>query len=146
MDSQISSVLADLTPRFHHVGVAVRSIEKSLDFYTRVLGFEVLGSPVKVVPQHVRVCFVLAQPGVRIELVEGLDESSPVEQILSRVGGGTYHICYEVNDLGEAIARLRREKCRLIQSFEMPEMELRHFAFLLSPERRLFELCQSAGG
>ncbi len=123
----------------------MRSIEKSLDFYTGILGMTPLGPSVEVPPQHVRVRFLQAEPGVRIELVEGLDESSPVEQILSRLGGGTYHICYEVDDLDEALARLRRERCRLIQSFEMPEIQPRYFAFMLSPDRRLFELCQCEG-
>jgi len=136
-----SRPLPDL--RFHHVGVAVRSIEKSLDFYLRVLGLKQLGPPVDVPPQHVRVCFLEAAPGVQIELVEGLDEHSPVEQVLSRIGGGTYHICYEVRDLEAAVQRLKKEKCRLIQRFEMPELGLRYFAFMLSPDRRLFELCQS---
>jgi len=141
----IPPVLEDLNPSFHHVGVAVRSIEASLDFFIRILGCEQLGEPVDVPPQQVRVCFLRIKPGVKIELVEGLGENSPVAQLLQRIGAGTYHICYEVDNLDEALTRLRAERCRVIQSFEMPKLSLRRFAFLLSPERRLFELCQSEG-
>jgi len=145
MTSAEAPLLEDLDLRFHHVGVAVRSIEDSLGFFLDVLGCRLDGGPVEVPPQHVRVCFLHLEPGVRIELVEGLDQYSPVEKLLDRLGAGTYHICYEVRDLAEAVRRLKTRKCRLIQSFEMPDLRLRHFAFLLSPERRLFELCQSEG-
>ena len=129
--------------RFHHVGVAVRSIEKALEYYVGLFGFEQVAPPVNVPPENVRVCFVRAEPGVMIELVEGVGEESPVETILERTGAGTYHICYQVDDIDAAIRILRRNKCLPFRRFEMRTHGLRRFAFLLTPDRQLFELCEA---
>jgi len=129
--------------RFHHVGVAVKSIDAALDYYLGAFGFRKVSEPVDVTPEHVRVCFIEVDPGVRIELVEGVGESSPVASLLERTGAGTYHICYQVDDLDVAIRHLRANRCLPFKRFEMPEHG--RFAFLLTPDRQLFELCEVAG-
>lgn len=126
--------------RFHHVGVAVKSIERALAYYTDVFGFKRLTSPIEVAAENVRVCFIQAPPGVLIELVEGISEDSPVKSLAEKVGGGTYHMCYEVDDLDQTINILRRHKCFPFRRFEMSEHG--RFAFLLTPDRQLFELCE----
>lgn len=128
---------------FHHIGVAVPSLDTALDTYTRVFGFRQVAEPVEVPAERVRVCFVEAGPGVRIELVEGLDEGSPVDGILSRGGAGPYHLCYQVDDLDAAIHRLRERGCYRVKTFEQASHGLRRFAFLLTPDRQLFELCEA---
>ncbi|MEN8164814.1 MAG: VOC family protein [Acidobacteriota bacterium] len=135
--------LQTLGMRFHHVGVAVRSIENALDYYVGLFGFEQITPPVNVPSEHVRVCFVRADPGVLIELVEGVGEQSPVKGILERTGAGTYHICYEVDDLDAAVDILRKNQCRPFKRFEFRAHGLRRFAFLLNPDRQLFELCEA---
>ncbi|MCK5378438.1 MAG: VOC family protein [Acidobacteria bacterium] len=137
--------LQTLGMRFHHVGVAVPSIEKALDYYVGLFGFQQISPPIDVPPEHVRVCFVRADPGVMIELVEGVGEQNPVEAILERTGAGTYHICYQVDDIDAAIRILRRNKCLPFKRFEMRTNGLRRFAFLLTPDRQLFELCEAEG-
>lgn len=127
---------------FHHIGVAVRSIETTLDYYTDLFGFRPLAEPLEVPAENVRVCFVEAEPGVRIELVEGLHENSPVSGVLDRSGAGPYHLCYQVEDLDGAIRRLRSHRCRLLDRFEHPVHGLRRFAFLAAPDGQLFELCE----
>jgi len=129
--------------KFHHVGVAVHSIEKALEYYVGLFGFEQVAPPIDVPPEHVRVCFVRADPGVMIELVEGVGEENPVEAILERTGAGTYHICYQVDDIDAAILILRKNKFLPFKRFEMRCHGLRRFAFLLTPDRQLFELCEA---
>jgi methylmalonyl-CoA/ethylmalonyl-CoA epimerase len=128
---------------FHHVGVAVKSIEDALRYYTGVFGFRQASEPVDVPPERVRVCMIEADPGVRIELVEGLGEDSPVKAILDRIGGGTYHICYSVDDLDAALRQLRARGFHPFKRFELPGQDHRRFAFVLTPDRQLFELCES---
>ncbi len=133
-------VAVDLT--VHHIGVAVKDLDKALAYHTGLFGFRKLAEPVEVPSEQVRVCFVEADPGIRIELVEGIGEGSQVRQIAERFPGGPYHICYTVSDLDEAISTLRRQRCRPFRRFDMPGMG--RFAFLLSPDRQLFELCEPA--
>jgi len=136
---------ADSVPlTFHHIGIAVRSIEETLDYYTGLFGFRPVAEPLEVPAENVRVCFVEAEPGIRIELVEGLEEgTSPVAGVLERNGPTPYHLCYQVEDLDGAVRRLRSRRCRLLQRFEHPAHGLRRFAFLAAPDGQLFELCEA---
>ncbi len=129
---------------FHHVGVAVKSIAAALEYYTGLFGLKQFSEPIEVPGEHVRVCFLEAAPGVLIELVEGIGEKSPVADIVARTGAGTYHICYSVADLDAAISRLRAGGCVRLKRFERPGTVPRRFAFLLTPDRQLFELCEAA--
>jgi AdoMet-dependent heme synthase len=128
--------------KLHHVGVAVKSIDRALETYVGAFGFRRATESLDVPSEHVRVCFVEAPTGLLIELVEGVDEHSPVDDILSRPGAGPYHLCYSVDDLDGAIRTLRQRHCFLLRRFERPAGGYRRFAFLLTPDRQLFELCE----
>lgn len=121
----------------------MRSIEEALRTYRGVFGFEQVSDPIEVPHEHVRVCFLRAGSDVMIELVEGVDEESPVRELLQRTGAGTYHICYQVDDLDRAIRELRAHRCFPFKRFEVAGQEPRRFAFLLTPDRQLFELCEA---
>ena len=136
---------------FHHVGVAVKSIDAALGYYTGLFGLRQVTEPLEIPGERVKVCFVEAPPGVLIELVEGLGDKSPVADIVERTGAGVYHICYRVADLDDAVRRLRAQGCFRIKRFERPAVERlggggeapKRFAFLLTPDRQLFELCEA---
>jgi methylmalonyl-CoA epimerase len=130
---------------FHHVGVAVHSLDETLRSYTEIFGFRLLGAPQIVPSEHVRVCFVEAGPGVLIELVEGLGADSPVAGILERSGSGPYHLCYRVDDLDLALGELRARGCYRVRTFTDGTGSARRFAFLLTPDRQLFEIFEERG-
>lgn len=127
---------------FHHVGVAVEDMEAALEYYTSLFGFKQLSPPETVPEQSVRVCFVEAGPGVLIELIEGIGEHSPVAGVLRRAGAGPYHLCYKVDDLDRSIERLKEGGCLCVRRFVHAGFGLRRFAFLFTPDRQLFELCE----
>lgn len=137
----VPEVLAGL--RFHHVGCAVRDIEKAVEFYCGVLGCRRRTAPVTVPSQKVKVCFLELGPGALLELVQGVEGGSPVDQLLEKTGGGPYHLCFEVPDLDVAIKVLRRKRCFPLTRFEQHVEGLSRFAFLLTPDRHLFELCET---
>jgi radical SAM protein with 4Fe4S-binding SPASM domain len=126
----------------NHVGVAVKSIAKALDYYVGLFGFRKVGEILDVSGESVRVCFVESSNGVLIELVEGVGPDSPVAQLLERPGSGPYHLCYSVPDLDVAIRDLCQRSCVLLKRFERPALGHRRFAFLLTPDRQMFELCE----
>ena len=129
---------------FHHVGVAVRDMDKALAYYTGALGMRVQSAPITVPSQKVRVCFLCDATGssVLVELVEGLEAGSPVERMLNAQGGGPYHLCFQVRDLAAAVKRLRRQGFFPLTRFEAGAAEKTRFAFLLTPDRQLIELCE----
>ncbi|MEW5725017.1 MAG: methylmalonyl-CoA epimerase, partial [Thermodesulfobacteriota bacterium] len=84
-----------------HIALAVKDLEKALLFYTEVLGLT--GVEIEEVPsQGMRAAFIEAG-GVKIELMEPLDENSPVARWIKHHGPGLAHICFETEDI-EALA------------------------------------------
>ena len=90
--------------RLNHVAIAVRDLDSEARRYRDVLGASVTAP--RVLPEHgVRVVFI-DLPNTRIELLEPLDEASPITAFLAKTGGGLHHVCYEVDDLLAARDRL----------------------------------------
>ena len=93
---------------FHHIGIACRDILKSQQFYIS-MGYratDIVDDPL----QHVRVCFLDKEGAPRLELLEPLDDQSPVARTLATVGVTPYHFCYEVEDIEAAMAALRQQR------------------------------------
>lgn len=93
--------------RFHHIGFAVASIDKAKWFYMSA-GYEV-SEPVIEPVQKVRVAYARKPGFPTTEMLEPLDETSPVCRTLAKNGNTPYHVCYEVDDLKAAIAEGRKE-------------------------------------
>jgi len=91
--------------KIHHIGVATNDIEATAELY-RKMGYEVTET-VTDENQHVYVKFCELGGGVKVELVGLIDEKSPISKLLKISGTSTYHICYVVNNLDEAVAELR---------------------------------------
>ena len=107
-----------------------------------VFGFRVLVPSVVDPLQRVKVAFVESGADVLIELLEPLDDNSPVAQFLAK-GGGLNHLGFSVPDLEAAIITYR-EQGSLLVSEPRPSIALhgRRVAFLYSREDKLIELLQ----
>ena len=126
---------------FHHIGIACRDIDKTREFY---LGLGYTASPVVDDPlQHVRICFLDKEGAPRLELLQPLDDQSPVARTLATAGVTPYHFCYEVRNLDEAIAALRTKRFLLV-SGPVPACALgdRRIAFLYNKNNGLIELVE----
>lgn len=100
-------------PGIDHIGMAVRSLERSIPFYRDALGLEV--TPAEEVPSEgVRVVFV-PLGGPRIELLEPIDAESPIARFLEKRGEGIHHICLQVESLEEALASLEAGGAQIIE-------------------------------
>lgn len=100
--------------RLNHVGVATTSIERSVATYRRLLGAQMIGEPFDLPAQGVRVCFVNA-PNTQIELIEPLDDTSPIAGFLRKnPAGGQHHLCFEVPDIHAAVADLQAKGATLL--------------------------------
>ncbi len=127
---------------FDHIGIACRDIEKTKLFYLS-MGYET-SATVEDVLQHVRICFLNKEGEPCLELLEPLDEQSPVLRTLSAVGVSPYHICYKVQDIEAAIAMLRGKRFLLV-SGPVPAcaMQDRRVAFLFQKNTGLIELVET---
>jgi methylmalonyl-CoA/ethylmalonyl-CoA epimerase len=96
--------------RLNHVGVATPDLDASIAFYRDVMGATDITEPFDMPSQGVKVCFVNTPGengthGTQIELLQPLDQNSPVAGFMKKNPlGGQHHICYEVPDIHEAKA------------------------------------------
>ena len=100
--------------RLNHVGVATRSIERSVALYRERMGAEQVGEPFDLPAQGVRVCFVDA-PNTQVELIEPLGPDSPIARFLEKnPEGGQHHLCFEVPDIAQARAWFEGQGARVL--------------------------------
>lgn len=98
----------DLTPvaggTLDHIAIATSDIVASQEPY--LLLDYTPGEVEEVRGQGVRV-LMLSRGDDRIELLEPLDDQSPVARFLERRGQGMHHIAFRVDDLDAAVHELR---------------------------------------
>jgi methylmalonyl-CoA/ethylmalonyl-CoA epimerase len=103
--------------RLNHVAIAVHNLEHATKLYRQTLGATV--SAPKILQEHgVKVVFV-ELPNTKIELLEPLDQDSPIAKFLEKnADGGIHHICYEVADIVVARDHLIAQGARVLGSGE----------------------------
>ena len=96
----------------HHLGVAVDDLDAALSTYARLFGAE-LEHRATVPTQGVHAAAVRIGAG-RVELLEPLEEDTPVGRFLATRGPGMHHVAYEVDDVAAALAGLTDAGVELI--------------------------------
>jgi len=95
-----------------HIGIAVKSITQSIEFYRRGLGLE-LGGIEEVPDRHLKVGFI-DTGNTRLELIESTSEESAIAKYIAKKGEGIHHICLLVDDIKAVLDRLKAEGFKLI--------------------------------
>lgn len=98
----------------HHVGIAVKSLERSYRFWRDTLGLP-LSREADVEAQGVRAALLSAGES-EIELLEPLSPESPVGRFLAKRGEGLHHICFKTADVASALTALGAKGVALIDS------------------------------
>ncbi len=101
-----------MSQRIDHVGIAVRSLERSLPFWREALGLEPAGVET-VAAEQVRVA-LLALGDSRVELLEPTSPESPVARSIAKRGEGLHHLTLAVPDLTASLARLERHGATIL--------------------------------
>ena len=127
-----------------HVGIAVKSIEVSIDYYIHTLGLTLLAVE-EVKNQNVRVAFIDAG-NIKLELLEPLGEDGPIAKFIEKRGEGVHHIAFGVTDIRSRMVELREKGVQLLQ--EEPKLGAggAEVAFLhpKSSFGVLYELCDKS--
>jgi methylmalonyl-CoA/ethylmalonyl-CoA epimerase len=96
-----------------HVGIAVRSIERSIEQWVTVFGYEQATEIVTNTRQKVRVVFLARRGSLQVKLIEPTDATSPVHAFAQR-GGGLHHLCFRCESLDAEVSRLEALGLRVI--------------------------------
>ncbi len=125
----------------NHIGYAVKDISKSANVYT-CAGW-VLSPIFNEVVQGTKIAFLTKEGFPTIELVAPLKEGvpSPVDTYLEKVGCSTYHVCYDVDDIEDAVEDLFGEGFKpLFMPVESIAMNGRQICYLYHMNVGLIEL------
>jgi len=93
---------------FHHIGVAVKDINATASVYEQ--GGYKRSSSVFDPIQNVNICWLTKDGAPTVELLAPVDEKSPVNKTLEKVGVSPYHCCYIVDNVEDAASELRKQK------------------------------------
>ena len=86
--------------KIDHVGIAVESIDDKMALYRDVLGLDFEGTEI-VEEQGVKVAFFKLGES-HVELLEPLDDESPIAGFLASRGEGIHHLAAGCEDIDEA--------------------------------------------
>lgn len=93
----------------NHITINMKDIEKSLDFYGRVLGLEKLNE-IHMGDHYIR--YFALPGGVKLELLEYFYETKPA--VYTEVDAGVYrHVAFDVDDIFKAAEELKAEGIKI---------------------------------
>ena len=99
--------------KLNHVAIAVPDLEAASDLYRKTFGADV-SEPLEL-PEHGVTTVFVNLPNTKIELLLPLGEDSPIARFLEKnPAGGMHHVCYEVEDIESAAARLVQDGLRVL--------------------------------
>lgn len=132
--------------KIDHIGIAVKSIEEALPYYTETLGLKLLHT--EAVPsEKVRVAFI-DSGNVTIELLQPIDETSTIHSFIEKKGEGIHHIAFGVSSIQERLDELKEKGIRLIHETAKEGAHGAQVAFIHPKASRgvLYELVDKTGG
>ncbi|TAN00554.1 MAG: lactoylglutathione lyase [Chitinophagaceae bacterium] len=126
----------------HHYGFATSDILASANIY-ETLGYIRKSEVITDTIQQVRLLFLQKDEEPMIELVEPLQEKSPVTKILQKNGPTLYHSCFEVPDMNAAISKLKGNQfIVIVKPVPATAFNNRLISFLYHKHLGLIELVQ----
>jgi len=146
--------------QFHHIGYAVKDITKTAAHYVEA-GY-VLSNVIYDPVQQTNIAFLTKSGCPKIELVEGVEQTKTnnvsntppyvrngnsskgvVYNIMQKVGVSPYHVCYEVDNIEDAILELRaRRFLQLFKPVEAVALDNKRICYLMHPDVGLIELVE----
>jgi len=126
-----------------HIGIAVKSLEKSIPFYENILGLKCYVIE-EVKDQKVKTAFFMVGQ-TKIELLESTDPEGPIGKFIEKKGEGMHHIAFAVKDINERLKEAQEKGVRLIDNESRKGAEGLNIGFLhpKSTHGVLMEFCES---
>ncbi|NOZ74734.1 MAG: methylmalonyl-CoA epimerase [FCB group bacterium] len=131
--------------KIDHLGIAVGPGGKSQTFWETIMGLESSGNE-RVENQGVDTRIYPVGES-KIELLESLGDDSPIAKFLKSSGPGIHHVCFEVDDIRDAIRELIDHNIRVIFPEPRPGVENYEVTFIHPGDTGgvLVELAQKKG-
>tara|TARA_B100000780_G_scaffold181302_1_gene127185 strand:+ start:1003 stop:1410 length:408 start_codon:yes stop_codon:yes gene_type:complete len=130
--------------KIEHVGIAVENPEKSNEIFEKLFGSSSYKTEM-VESEGVKTYFYKLGDS-KIELLEAVNENSPIKKFISKRGQGMHHLALHVEDIYSELARLTNLGFEAIGDIK-PGADNKLICFLhpKSTGGVLIELCQEQG-
>ena len=129
--------------KFHHIGIATSNINKAVKVY-QSMGYDFNNKIYEDNKQDVRIAFLKLKNHPLIVLVAPLSIKSHLNNIIKKISAGSYHTCYEVNDIEQSVKLLRKKNFIIIRKpVEAIAFDNRKVSFLFNKDIGIVELLES---
>lgn len=127
--------------KIDHLGIAVRDLDKSVEYYEKSLGLRCCGRE-EVESQKVKTAFFEIGE-VHLELLEPTAVDSPIAKFLEKNGEGIHHIAFRTDDMEGQLNQASSSGVKLIHEvpFEGAANKLVAFLHPKSTHGVLTEFC-----
>ena len=128
--------------KLEHIGIAVKSLEKANALFAGLLGRDHYKVE-EVESEGVKTSFFEVS-GVKIELLEGTHENSPISKFIEKRGEGIHHLAFEVKNLDQKVKEYETNGFQVINAQPKNGADNKRICFLhpKSTNGVLIELCQ----
>lgn len=128
--------------KIDHIGIAVKNFSQANGLFYKLLGEEPYKTEVVESEQVSTSFFRIGES--KIELLEALNEDSPIAGFIKKKGEGMHHIAFEVTDILSEMDRLRKEGFKLLSDVPKKGADNKLICFVhpKSANGVLIELCQ----
>ncbi|MGB7342102.1 MAG: methylmalonyl-CoA epimerase [Phototrophicaceae bacterium] len=113
--------------KINHIAIVVENIDESLPFWRDALGLQ-MGERQDVPQEAVQVAFLNVGDS-HLELVQPTSDDSGIASYLAKKGQGMHHICFEVENIDVALAKMTASGIELINDTPR-ERDGRKYAFV----------------
>ena len=121
--------------KVHHIAIICSDYQRSLDFYTRILGFRVLEEHYRYERQSYKTDLALGNDYI----IELFSFPSPPPRLSYPEATGLRHIAFEVDNLANEVEELDR-LCISYEPVRVSEYSMKHFLFIKDPDGLPIEL------
>ncbi|KAB2338438.1 methylmalonyl-CoA epimerase [Cytobacillus depressus] len=128
-----------------HIGIAVRSLDEALPFYTDILKLPLLGVE-EVESEQLKVAFL--QIGeTKLELLEPISSESAVAKFIEKRGEGLHHVALGVSSIQDRINEMKEKGITMLNDVPKRGAGGAEVAFMhpKSTGKVLYEFCERKG-
>lgn len=142
-------MLKDLLGTFEHVGITVKNLEKSLKFYSEILGFQVLSRKEN---RELKIVSALIQIGqLRVEMFSPIEDAPSIPKLIEygmegvgvriRERTGLNHLSIRVDNIDSVFENLKNNGIKFVVEPKLTGSGSK-IAFFTDPDGTLIELIQ----
>lgn len=121
--------------RIHHIAIICSDYAKSKNFYTQILGLEIIKESFRKERQSYKLDLALNKEYI-IELFSFPD---PPQRVSRPEATGLRHLAFEVNDLNKVVENLKKKNI-YAEKIRVDEITNKCFTFIFDPDNLPIEL------